>query len=174
MVALTVATASSIARPAAAAAVNLSGNWGIESSSSNLCLDDSTAHGLRLFPCNSASNVNGYQKFTLVINPYSGEANAYEIKNVKTGRCLDSSAAYGVRSFGCNRASYENGYQEWSPAELQQDGGGIDQTQWYNSATRNCLDFSAAYGLRGFGCNQASFDNGYQDWVLFKGSTPFG
>ena len=33
-----------------------------------------------------------------------------------------------------------------------------------NNATGLCLDDSAKYGLRGYGCGTQSYDNGYQAW----------
>jgi hypothetical protein len=35
-----------------------------------------------------------------------------------------------------------------------------------NRATGQCLDDSWDFGLRAFPCNYASFDDGYQKWVL--------
>lgn len=34
-----------------------------------------------------------------------------------------------------------------------------------NGATGLCLDDSTQYGLRGYGCNAPSYNNGYQKWI---------
>lgn len=39
--------------------------------------------------------------------------------------------------------------------------------QLKNLATGLCLDDSAQYGLRGYGCGTKSYNNGYQAWTLF-------
>jgi hypothetical protein len=37
-----------------------------------------------------------------------------------------------------------------------------------NVATGLCLDDSSTYGLRGFGCNSASYNDGYQKWMVLN------
>lgn len=172
-----IVSAASFATQAKASSPALGGAWGFMAGnltySPLLCMDDSYSYGLRMFACNSASNVNGYQKFIVLPDPYAtGDANSYEIKNVNTGQCLDDSTAYGVRAFGCNKASYVNGYQKWQPFEWESTASSDYLVQWYNVATSSCLDYSFQYGLRGFGCNTSSFNNGYQDWYMFSQTTP--
>lgn len=143
--------------PSADAAIP-SDAFSLQNVATGQCLDDSSAAGLRTYPCNSASFYGGYQAWEA--QPYMDA-----LRNVVTGLCVDDSAQYGLRGFPCTAASYSNGYQNWedslsSPGQLQ------------NLNTGLCLDDSSQYGLRGFPCVPASYTNGYQHWVMRNGPAP--
>jgi hypothetical protein len=39
-----------------------------------------------------------------------------------------------------------------------------------NGNTGLCIDDSSQFGLRGFGCNAPSYNNGFQSWIIFQDS----
>jgi len=159
----TVRTESAAMADGAPASFQGPGTYVLRNAATNLCLDDSTRYGLRTFPCNSASVNNGYQAWDFSLP----EPLYYALQNVATGLCLDYSQEYGVRGFGCDGNSYGLGYQGWYVGARAGDPA-LNDVELENvyGAAGICLDDSAQYGLRGFPCNQASYDNGYQKWVL--------
>ncbi|MFF6771955.1 RICIN domain-containing protein [Streptomyces sp. NPDC012637] len=118
------------------------------------CMDDSSAHGLRMHECSVVSMDNGYQRFSMAVS-----SGYYKFRNVATGKCLDGSTNYGVRTHTCSDASFNNGYQKWTVYNVT-DGW----VSWKNAATGQCIDYSANNGLRLHTCSTDSFLNGYQAW----------
>jgi hypothetical protein len=131
------------------------------------CLDDSNtgtggSDNLRAFACNST----GYQRWT--VSQTDGEW--AQLTNDATNRCLDLSIQNGtplLRTFGCNDASFDNGYQAWELVNRTAPDGGAEavlESGLNGGAADLCVDVST-YGTRGFPCNGASQDNGYQSWT---------
>ncbi|WP_322620854.1 RICIN domain-containing protein [Streptomyces acidicola] len=74
----------------------------LKNTSYGLCLDDSNAYGLRMFPCNATPFQSWYVR--------RWNDGTIELKNQATGRCLDDSAAYHLRTFPCNATPYQSWY----------------------------------------------------------------
>ncbi|MFD9124560.1 ricin-type beta-trefoil lectin domain protein [Kitasatospora sp. NPDC059571] len=128
------------------------------------CLDDSGTSPsgfLRNWTCNGQD----YQQWK-VIALSNGWA---QLKNVHTGRCLDYSHAYHLRTYVCNGPSFTGGWQGW--AMINRTVSGQSQ-QVLKSATNEdptsmCVDISSGGGTRGYACNGASQDAGYQSfWAM--------
>ncbi|MHA6765705.1 RICIN domain-containing protein [Streptacidiphilus sp. PAMC 29251] len=134
----------------------------IQSNWNGNCLDNSAQYGLRSYPCNSSSVSGGWQKW-VVVNYNSGWV---ELKNANTGDCLDYSTGNGLREFPCNQSSFNSGYQAWTMVWRTAANGQSQQVlknAAYNPAY--CLD-NSQYGPRGYSCNGASQDAGYQAWTI--------
>ena len=129
------------------------------------CLDDSNtgANGgdnLRTFSCNGQS----YQEWK-VLDFSNGWA---QLQNQATGRCLDYSPGL-LRTYPCNGPSFDNWYQAWTVVNRFSSSGAYEQVikSGYASAGNGniCLDASNL-GTRGYACNGASQDSGFQGWTL--------
>jgi Ricin-type beta-trefoil lectin domain-like len=111
-----------------------------------LCVDDSSAYGLRAISCNSLN----YQQWAM---SYNNGANAYTFKNQHTGRCIDDSSGPGLRAISCNGLNYQQWFLNPALGYTLRD-----------VHTRLCLDDSQ-YGLRTYTCNGTpGHDNAHQDW----------
>lgn len=68
------------------------------------CVDDSSAYGLRAFPCNGMT----YQFFASQLMASDVNMQKRTFQNVNTGACMDYSSPYGLRGFPCNGTQYQN------------------------------------------------------------------
>jgi len=117
-----------------------------QNKSTQLCMDDSDAFGLRDLGCNGLD----YQAWEPALS--TGFGNARNMFNENTSLCMDYSDAYGLRAIGCNNLVYQAFY-----VIAQSDGSYTFQS----AANQNiCVDDSVTYGLRGFSCNGLP----YQEW----------
>lgn len=71
--------------------------------------------------------------------------------------CLGANPG-GLEVVPCADAHYA---EQWNVFEF------LGSYKFQNQYTRMCLDGSSTYGVRQHTCSDASYNNGYQKWVVF-------
>jgi hypothetical protein len=110
------------------------------------------------------------QRWQVVINA-NGWAN---LESVSHSHCLDYSQQYGLRGLTCSNNSFTGGWQEWRLVKRQAYGitqAVLENGRYQEDNANMCADLSIQYGLRGYPCNGASQDSGYQAWLVFDVAT---
>lgn len=168
MLSTTAANAGTVQATGSAAQASPSPWYILKNLATGRCLDDSgasqSADLLRGYPCNSSS----WQAWrTIQIDSNSFE----QLQNQATGRCLDWSPQYGLRGFTCYPESFDGGWQAWYYVNRPLPGGNWEDVflNGYQANGNYCLDDSGSTPstdlLRGYPCNGASQDAGYQGWT---------